>query len=99
MLLCAGQEHERTQSNIRRSLKYSPPGRDSAGRKKGMDMILKELRNEARLSQFELSEKSGVNLRMIQKYETQERDIKKASGETLQKLAVTLGCKMEDLMK
>lgn len=64
-----------------------------------MDMILKELRKEARLSQVELSAKSGVNLRMIQKYETRERDIKKASGETLQKLAATLGCKMEDLMK
>lgn len=62
-------------------------------------MILKELRNEAGLSQSQLSEKSGVNLRMIQKYENQDRDIRKASGETLQKLATTLGCQMEDLMK
>ena len=62
-------------------------------------MILKELRNEAGLSRPQLSEKSGVNLRMIQKYENQDRDIRKASGETLQKLATTLGCQMEDLMK
>lgn len=62
-------------------------------------MVLKELRNEAGLSQSQLSEKSGVNLRMIQKYENQDRDIRKASGETLQKLATTLGCQMEDLMK
>nr|DAE62982.1 MAG TPA: hypothetical protein [Caudoviricetes sp.] len=62
-------------------------------------MILKELRNGAGLSQSQLSEKSGVNLRMIQKYENQDRDIRKASGETLQKLATTLGCQMEDLMK
>lgn len=62
-------------------------------------MILKELRNKSGLSQSQLADKSGVNLRMIQKYEIGERSITKASGETLQSLAETLGCKMEDLMK
>lgn len=62
-------------------------------------MTLKDLRNKSGLSQSQLAEKSGVNLRMVQKYENGERNIRKASGETLQKLATTLGCQMEDLMK
>lgn len=62
-------------------------------------MTLKEIRNKAGLSQSQLAEKSGVNLRTIQKYEIGERSIIKASGETIQSLAEALGCKMEDLME
>ena len=60
---------------------------------------LKELRTTAGMSQSQLSEKSGVNLRMIQYYEQGVRDIKKASGETILKLAQALGCTMEEIIE
>lgn len=59
---------------------------------------LKELRKKAGLSQKELSEYSGVNVRMIQHYEQGFKDINKANGEILYKLAVSLSCNMEDLL-
>ena len=61
-------------------------------------MKLKVYRTNAGLTQAALSDKSGVNLQMIQKYEQGIKDIKKASGETLLKLSKVLGCSMEDLM-
>lgn len=60
--------------------------------------MLKEYRAKAGLSQSQLGEASGVNVRMIQYYEQGVKDINKASGETLYKLSQALGCKMEDLM-
>lgn len=59
---------------------------------------LKTLREEAGLSQSQLSEKSGVALKSIQKYEQRERDINKAQGFIIKSLAGALGCKMEDLL-
>lgn len=59
---------------------------------------LKELRLKAELSQAALSEASGVNVRMIQYYEQGVKDLNKANGETLYKLARSLGCTMEDLL-
>lgn len=59
---------------------------------------LKRLRSEAGISQSKLSELSGVNLQMIQKYEQGVKDINKAQGETLYKLAQALNCKVEDLL-
>lgn len=60
---------------------------------------LKELRTSAGISQSQLSAKSGVNLRMIQYYEQDAKDIKKASGETILKLAQALGCTMEEIIE
>ena len=62
-------------------------------------MNLKRLRSEAGISQSKLSELSGVNLQMIQKYELGIKDINKAQGETLYKLAQALNCKVEDLLE
>lgn len=62
-------------------------------------MKLQDRRIKIGLSQSQLADKAGVNVRMLQKYETGDRDIKKASGETIYKLSMALGCKMEDLMK
>lgn len=62
-------------------------------------MNLKRLRSEAGISQSKLSELSGVNLQMIQKYEQGVKDINKAQGETLYKLAQALDCTIEDLLK
>ena len=49
-------------------------------------------------SQRELSEKSGVNLRTLQQYELGSKDIKRASAETVLRLANTLGCNIEDII-
>ena len=51
------------------------------------------------LTQRELSEKSGVNLRTIQQYERRSKDINKAAGVTLRALARTLSCQVEDLLE
>ena len=59
---------------------------------------LKEKRMQRKLSQSQLAKTSGVSLRMIQKYEQGDRDIKKAQAETVYKLAKALNCKMEELI-
>ena len=61
-------------------------------------MKLADIRNERGLSQRQLSEKSGVSIRMIQHYEQGFKDINKASAETIYRLAKSLNCKMEDLV-
>lgn len=60
---------------------------------------LKTVRTNRKLTQEELSLLSGVNLRTIKSYEQCENDILKAQGETLLKLAKTLDCSVEDLLK
>lgn len=59
---------------------------------------LKKFREASGLSQTELAEISGVSFRMIQYYEQGANDLNKANGETLYKLAKSLGCNMEDLL-
>ena len=63
------------------------------------DRMLKEYRTKSGMSQSQLAEASGVNVRMIQYYEEGVKDINKASGEALYKLSRALGCKMEDLLE
>ena len=60
---------------------------------------LKVWRHKRNLSQKELAEISGVSLRSIKAYEQRKLDLSKAEGETLYKLAKTLSCSMEELMK
>ena len=60
---------------------------------------LKTIRTNRGLSQGKLSELSGVNYQMIQKYEQGVKDINKAQGLTLQALANALECKIEDLLE
>lgn len=63
------------------------------------DTNLKRMRMYYGCSQSDLSRKSGVKLRSIQMYEQRNKDINKASVETVQRLAMVLGCKIEDLME
>ena len=56
-------------------------------------------RQTIRMTQKTLSEKSGVNIRMIQHYEQGVKDINKAQAETIYKLAQALNCNMEDLIE
>lgn len=60
---------------------------------------LQQLRKNSGYSQSELAERSGVNKRMIQQYETGAKDINKAAGTTLLALARVLGCEVEDLLE
>ena len=59
---------------------------------------LRILRNNAGLTQKQLSERSGVNLRTLQQYESQSKDINKASGVILLSLAKALDCSVEELL-
>ena len=59
---------------------------------------LKEKRMQRKLSQSQLAKASGVSLRMLQKYEQGDRDIKKAKAETVYKIAQALDCTIEELI-
>lgn len=65
------------------------------------DMIfknIKEIREDREITQLELSQKSGVNFRMIQKYESGERNIDGAKLETLIKLSKVLKCNIRNIL-
>lgn len=63
------------------------------------DCLLKMWRKKRQLSQAELAEISKVPLRTIKAYEQGKLDISKAQADTLYKLAKTLDCTIEDLIK
>ena len=63
------------------------------------DTSLKRIRTAYGCTQVELAKRSGVSLRSIQMYEQRNKDINKASAETLLRLSRVLGCTMEDLME
>ncbi len=60
---------------------------------------LKRIRTAYGCTQTELSEHSGVSLRSIQMYEQRNKNINKASVDTIYSLAMVLGCTIEDLME
>lgn len=60
---------------------------------------LHEIRKARGFTQQELSEASGVTLRMIQLYEQKQNDIGKAQAKVVIRLAKALGCEAEDLME
>lgn len=60
---------------------------------------LQKLRKLAELTQKELAELSGVNLRTLQQYETGAKDINMASGKTINDLALALHCNFYDIMQ
>ena len=62
------------------------------------DCKLKQIRKEAGISQRELADKAGVQLRQIQLFEQGERDIGKAQIHTIEQLARVLRVHMEDLI-
>lgn len=60
---------------------------------------LKRLRTVYNCTQAELAKRSGVSLRSIQMYEQRNKNINKASADTLYRIAKVLGCTMEDLIE
>lgn len=61
--------------------------------------MLKDKRTEKGLSQSQLAEKSGVNVRAIQFYEQGIRNIDGAKLETLVALAFALDCRISDILE
>lgn len=59
---------------------------------------LKLQRERMGLSQSQLADMSGINIKTIQAYEQRQKDIKSAKFDTLQKLSSVLGCEIVDLL-
>lgn len=60
---------------------------------------LARIRKRCKMTQKELSDKSGVNLRSIQMYEQKNKDINKASIENIYRIAKVFGCSLEELIE
>ena len=60
---------------------------------------LKELRKLCGMTQKELSERSGVNIRQIQKYESGEYSLDNMTAKTADAISHALGCSIDDLVK
>ena len=60
---------------------------------------LKELRKICGMTQKELAEKSGVNIRMIQKYESGEYSLNNMTAKTADVISHALGCSIDELVK
>ena len=60
---------------------------------------LKQLREQAGLSQTQLGDKASVSYRMIQHYEQGIKDINKAQALTVYKLAKALQVQIEDILE
>lgn len=60
---------------------------------------LKRIRKSKGMTRQELTDKSSISINMIIKYENGERDIDKASLDTLTKLAITLNVKLIDILE
>jgi len=69
-----------------------------AGNKTKRKTKLREIRKARGFTQQQLSEASGVTLRMIQLYEQRQNDISKAQVTVVLALAKALGCDVEDLL-
>ena len=63
------------------------------------DTNLKRIRISYGCTQKELAKRSDVSLRSIQMYEQRNKDINKASAETLYRISRVLGCAIEDLLE
>ncbi len=60
---------------------------------------LKRIRTSYGCTQAELAKRAEVSLRSIQMYEQRQKDINKASVETVNRIAKVLGCTIEDLLE
>ena len=63
------------------------------------DTNLKRIRTLYGCTQSELARRSQVSLRSIQMYEQCQKDINKASVETVYRISKVLGCTVEDLIE
>lgn len=63
------------------------------------ETALARQRKNIGITQADLADVSGVNIRIIQKYEQKKNDINSARGSTLLSLSRALHCSIEDLME
>jgi DNA-binding XRE family transcriptional regulator len=77
------------------SIKFIPLGYEELVRRNN----LAKLRKNKGHSQSKLSKLSGVNIRLIQKYESGERDFRKAQVLTAMKLADALQVTIDELLR
>lgn len=63
------------------------------------DTNLKRIRTIYGITQSELAKKADVSLRSIQMYEQRNKDINRASVETIYRIAKVFGCTIEDLLE
>lgn len=64
-----------------------------------VDTNLKRIRTTYGCTQAELARRSGVGLRSIQMYEQRNKNINRASVESIYRLSKVLGCSVEDLIE
>ena len=64
-----------------------------------MTKKLKELRQARGLSQSQLAEKTGINVRTIQHYEQGSKIFDHARIDTILKVCIALNCKLEDVIE
>ena len=69
-----------------------------ARHKENRNTRLQEIRKSRGFTQQQLSNASGVKVRMIQLYEQRQNDLSKARFEVVLSLAKALGCEIEDLI-
>ena len=60
---------------------------------------LQEYRKKCNISQRQLAEQTGVNLRTLQDYEQGRKPISQAAAVTVYQIAKALGVTVEDLIK
>ena len=60
---------------------------------------LKTLRQAKGLSQSQLAEKTGINVRTIQHYEQGSKNFDHARIDTIMKICIALNCKLEDVIE
>lgn len=64
-----------------------------------MTKKLKEMRQAAGLSQSQLAEKTGINVRTLQHYEQGSKNFDHARIDTILKVCLALNCKLENLVE
>ncbi len=64
-----------------------------------MTRKLKEMRQSRGLSQSQLAEKTGINVRTIQHYEQGSKIFDHARIDTIMKVCIALNCKLEDVIE
>ena len=64
-----------------------------------MTKKLKEIRQARGLSQSQLAEKTGINVRTIQHYEQGSKNFDHARIDTILKICIALNCKLEDVIE
>lgn len=72
---------------------------DSRAKEYFSETNLKRIRTAYGVTQVKLAERSGVSLRSIQMYEQRNKNINKATVDSMYRLAKVLGCTIEDLIE